>query len=113
MSYDHEDAAKAAPIAAVLEKAGHNVWWDRRIDAGAEYNNEIEGAVERADAVLVLWSERSIRSAWVRDEAAEGPRPGQAGAGHHRRREATNGLSPVSNNRLIKAKTHRRTAAGR
>src|SRR5207248_3226358 len=72
LSYDHEDAQRAAPIAATLEKAGHSVWWDRHIHGGAEYNSEIEGAVERAAAVVVLWSERSVRSAWVRDEAAEG-----------------------------------------
>ena len=72
LSYDHDDRARAAPIAAAIEKAGHSVWWDERIAAGAEYNSEIEGAVERADAVVVLWSERSVRSAWVRDEAAEG-----------------------------------------
>jgi tetratricopeptide (TPR) repeat protein len=72
LSYDHEDGALAAPIAAALEDAGHSVWWDRYIHGGAEYNSEIESAVERADAVVVLWSERSVKSAWVRDEAAEG-----------------------------------------
>ena len=72
LSYDHDDRARAAPIAAAIEKAGHSVWWDDRIAAGAEYNSEIEGAVKRADAVVVLWSERSVRSTWVRDEAAEG-----------------------------------------
>lgn len=72
LSYDHEDAIRASPIASALEKAGHSVWWDRHIHGGAEYNSEIEGAVERADAVVVLWSERSVKSAWVRDEAAEG-----------------------------------------
>lgn len=72
LSYDHEDERLAEPIAAALAKAGHSVWWDRQIHGGAEYNREIESAVERADAVVVLWSERSVRSAWVRDEAAEG-----------------------------------------
>jgi tetratricopeptide (TPR) repeat protein len=72
LSYDHEDAALAAPIASALEKAGHSIWWDRQIHGGAEYNTAIEGAVERADVVVVLWSERSVKSAWVRDEAAEG-----------------------------------------
>lgn len=72
LSYDHDDATRAAPIASALEKAGHLVWWDRHIHGGAEYNSAIEGAVESADVVVVLWSERSVRSAWVRDEAAEG-----------------------------------------
>ena len=72
LSYDHDDVERAAPIASVLEKAGHSVWWDRHIQGGAQYNDEIEAAVEAANAVVVLWSERSIRSTWVRDEAAEG-----------------------------------------
>ena len=72
LSYDHEDPVRAAPIAAALEAHGHSVWWDRHIHGGAEYDSEIEGAVERAQAVIVLWSQNSVRSAWVRDEAAEG-----------------------------------------
>ena len=54
------------------KRSGHSVWWDRHIHGGAEYNNAIEDAVERSDAVVVLWSANSVRSAWVRDEAAEG-----------------------------------------
>jgi hypothetical protein len=72
LSYDHEDAALAAPIAAALEVQGHSVWWDRHIQGGAEYNSAIESAVDAADAMVVLWSSNSVRSAWVRDEAAEG-----------------------------------------
>lgn len=72
LSYDHDDADHAAPIVDALEKAGHSVWWDRHIAGGTEYNNEIERAVERSDAVVVLWSKGSVKSAWVRDEAAEG-----------------------------------------
>src|SRR5690349_5203026 len=72
LSYDHEDEARAAAIAAALEQHGHTVWWDRQIHGGAEYDSAIQTAVEQADAVVVLWSARSVRSAWVRDEAAEG-----------------------------------------
>ena len=72
LSYDHDDGARAAAIASALEKAGHSVWWDRHIHGGAEFQSEIEQAVDQADAVIVLWSGRSIKSPWVRDEAAEG-----------------------------------------
>jgi tetratricopeptide (TPR) repeat protein len=72
LSYDHEDEERAAPIVSAIEKAGHTVWWDRHIHGGAQYNSEIENAVAQAAAVIVLWSKRSIQSAWVRDEAAEG-----------------------------------------
>jgi hypothetical protein len=72
LSYDHEDAAKARPVAVALERTGHSVWWDEHIKAGAQYNKEIDRALKEADAVVVLWSERSVDSAWVRDEAAAG-----------------------------------------
>ena len=72
LSYDREDSGKARSIAGALEKAGHSVWWDRHIKSGAQYSKEIEQALKRADAVVVLWSEKSVDSAWVRDEAADG-----------------------------------------
>lgn len=72
LSYDREDSAAAGSIARALEKAGHEVWWDRHIKSGAQYSKEIEQALKAADAVVVLWSERSVDSAWVRDEAADG-----------------------------------------
>ena len=72
LSYDREDGDRAGKLALALEKAGHSVWWDRHIKGGAEYNSEIEAALAKADAVVVLWSEHSVRSAWVRDEAAAG-----------------------------------------
>ena len=72
LSYDREDLPVARSLARALEKAGHSVWWDRRIAGGAQYSKAIEQALERAEAVVVLWSKRSIDSAWVRDEAAAG-----------------------------------------
>lgn len=72
LSYDREDAPKARAIAQGLERAGHFVWWDLHIKGGAEYGREIEQALAKSDVVVVLWSERSIASAWVRDEAAAG-----------------------------------------
>jgi len=72
LSYAREDAAKAKSLAGALERAGHEVWWDRHIHSGSEYAGAIEEALERSDAVLVLWSADAVRSSWVRDEAAEG-----------------------------------------
>jgi tetratricopeptide (TPR) repeat protein len=72
LSYHRGDLDRAGSIALSLERAGHSVWWDRDIKGGAQYSNEIDKALKAADAVVVLWSERSIESAWVRDEAAAG-----------------------------------------
>lgn len=72
LSYDRDDAEKARPIAAALEKAGHSVWWDLHVRGGAQFAKVIEEALNAADAVVVLWSAHSVESAWVRDEAAAG-----------------------------------------
>ena len=72
LSYDREDAERARSVALALEKAGHSVWWDWHIKGGAQYSKAIEEALGKADAVVVLWSARSVDSAWVRDEAAAG-----------------------------------------
>ncbi|HEU5285844.1 MAG TPA: toll/interleukin-1 receptor domain-containing protein, partial [Sphingomicrobium sp.] len=72
LSYDREDEEKARLLAGAIEKAGHSVWWDRHIRSGAQYSKEIEQALRTADALVVLWSKRSVDSPWVRDEAAAG-----------------------------------------
>lgn len=72
LSYDHDDEALARPLAKALEQAGHDIWWDRRIEGGAQYSKLIEQALAEAEAVLVLWSANSVDSAWVRDEAGDG-----------------------------------------
>ncbi len=72
LSYDRDDSDRARHFAHALEKAGHQVWWDLHVRSGAQFSKVIEEALKAADAVVVLWSARSIESAWVRDEAAAG-----------------------------------------
>jgi tetratricopeptide (TPR) repeat protein len=72
LSYDREDSTRAQAIATALEKAGHDVWWDRHIRGGSQFSKEIEEALAKAEAVVVLWSAHSVDSPWVRDEAAAG-----------------------------------------
>lgn len=72
LSYARDDQSAAEALARVLEGAGHEVWWDRHIDSGDDFAAEIEAALEKADIVLVVWSKRSVKSRWVRDEASVG-----------------------------------------
>lgn len=72
LSYAREDAHQAQALAKCFERAGHSVWWDRHIHGGAEFSDEIETALRDANVIVVLWSAASVKSAWVRDEAAEG-----------------------------------------
>lgn len=72
LSYAREDRPRAEALATALEQLGHSVWWDRSIEGGSRFSQEIEQALKRSDAVVVMWSHLSIQSAWVTDEATEG-----------------------------------------
>ena len=72
LSYARDDAELAKQLAGLITSAGHQVWWDREIQGGSHFSSEIDKALREADAVLVIWTETSIKSAWVQDEAAEG-----------------------------------------
>lgn len=72
LSYARDDRPKAEALATALEQLGHSVWWDRSIEGGSRFSQEIEQALKRSEAVVVMWSHTSIQSAWVTDEAAEG-----------------------------------------
>jgi hypothetical protein len=73
LSYSRKDAAQAQRFTKWLEREGHDVWRDDDdIGGGASFSTEIEKALKDCDCVLVLWSEHSVQSAWVRDEAGFG-----------------------------------------
>ena len=72
LSYSRLDRDRVTPIAHALEAVGYDVWWDSLLVGGSAFSREIEQAIERADAVVALWSKSSINSDWVRDEAGHG-----------------------------------------
>jgi TIR domain len=72
ISYARADRDIAERLAAALEARGWSVWWDRRLHGGQAFDRLIEEAIETATAVVVLWSQSSIDSDWVRAEAAFG-----------------------------------------
>jgi tetratricopeptide (TPR) repeat protein len=69
LSYARPDAAAAERIARQLGKAGWSVWYDRDLPAHRAYSDVIATELEKAPAVLVLWSAASAESEWVRSEA--------------------------------------------
>ena len=70
ISYSNEDRERAGRLASVLESCGWSVWWDRKIIAGQAFDEAIERELEAAKCVIVLWSQDSIGSEWVKTEAA-------------------------------------------
>lgn len=72
LSYSRADQEPVRVLVQALEQAGLQVWWDAQIEGGAAFAKAIETALQASDAVIVLWSSRSVASDWVLDEAANG-----------------------------------------
>ena len=72
VSYSRSDKARVAPLVAALEAQGWSVWWDPAIAPGQQFDRLIADELERARAVLVVWTADSVESRWVRGEARDG-----------------------------------------
>jgi hypothetical protein len=72
VSYAREDKARAEQVARGLTALGLDVFWDSEIPPGQTWADYIEGKLSQCKAVIVLWSEHSTRSQWVREEARMG-----------------------------------------
>ena len=72
ISYSRDDQARVLPIIRLIEQAGFAVWWDGLLEGGERFSQTTQAALDRAQAVVVLWSKTSIQSHWVHDEATRG-----------------------------------------
>jgi TIR domain len=71
ISYSRHDSDAANALADMLSKAGLSVWLDRKaIQEGDAFDTQIEEAIAQTCVVIVIWSEHSVKSHWVRAEAA-------------------------------------------
>ncbi len=77
LSYSSDDRPKARQLAAALTQQGWDVWWDRTILPGKQFDKVIEEALSASTCVVVLWSERAVASQWVRAEAGQAMDKGQ------------------------------------
>ena len=71
ISYASPDRERARLLADGLEHQGWSVWWDREIQPGRAFDDAIEEALTAARCVIVLWSNASVGSDWVKAEASE------------------------------------------
>jgi hypothetical protein len=63
VSYRRSDSPIADALEKRLEDAGYGVWLDRSdIGGGSPWRSEIEGALQRADAVVFLLSQQALES---------------------------------------------------
>ena len=72
LSYAREDQQQTKRLAGLLEQQGWSVFWDSHILVGKAWHETLDEELNQAGCVIVAWSNASIRSQFVRDEAQEG-----------------------------------------
>ncbi|HEV7689704.1 MAG TPA: toll/interleukin-1 receptor domain-containing protein [Hyphomonadaceae bacterium] len=69
ISYKREDRPAAQRVALALRQLGFDVWWDFELLSGDRYRKTIRVVIDNCKAAVVLWSQRSVESDFVLDEA--------------------------------------------
>src|SRR5215831_12483224 len=77
ISYSKADHMLALKLSAFLEAEGWSVWWDRNLSAGEAYRDEIMQKLSAARAVIVIWTQSSVKSDWARAEAGRAKAEGK------------------------------------
>jgi TolB-like protein len=72
LSYASGDRERVAPLVETFEAQGWSVWWDRHIVPGTSFDDMIEQALTQSACIVVVWTEESASSDWVRREALFG-----------------------------------------
>jgi hypothetical protein len=74
LSYARHDRNIARMFATAIRDEGFSVWWDASLHSGETFDEVIEQNLREAKAVVVLWSQHSVASRWVRAEATQADR---------------------------------------
>lgn len=69
LSYSRAEREIAARVADILRNSGYQVWWDAALEPGSSFDTVVHEQLQSAKAVVVLLSNRSVNSQWVRHEA--------------------------------------------
>jgi TIR domain len=69
ISYNQGRETEPEAIARKLRREGYSVWWAKDLPATGSFRSEIDRRLDRAKAVIVVWSKRATRSDWVCAEA--------------------------------------------
>jgi len=71
VSYANEDRKYTRSMVAALEKQkpGWTVFWDQKINPNESYLERLQKELVSAKSIVVLWSNHSIKSRWVLEEA--------------------------------------------
>ena len=71
ISYKREQRAAAAQVAELLRGNGYEVWWDRELIGGDNFQRTINDELDAAACVVVLWSQLALASDYIVAEASK------------------------------------------
>lgn len=69
VSYAHADQRRVDELIRQLQQEAIDVWWDRHLPTGRNWDDELESAMVAAPTILIVWSEAARASDEVKDEA--------------------------------------------
>ncbi len=77
LSYSSNDRDRLAQLVDVFQQQGWRVFWDHQsVPVGKTYAQYIEDGLRDSTCVVVAWSENSVKSEWVREEANKAKKRG-------------------------------------
>jgi hypothetical protein len=76
LSYASQDRPRAKAFGEALRDKGWSVFWDRTVPPGKVFDQVIDEALRQASCVVVLWSQASIESNWVKEEITDAAQRG-------------------------------------
>ncbi len=70
LSYSTKDRDQLQSLVTALEAEGWTVFWDHRsIKVAQDWHEVVGKAIQESTCVIVAWSESSVASRWVKEEA--------------------------------------------
>jgi hypothetical protein len=69
ISYSHKDTDFVRDLVKPLQAEGFSVWWDHTIPPGKTWDDVIARGIREARACIIVWSQNSVISDWVKEEA--------------------------------------------
>ncbi len=72
ISYTSADRDKAKILAIAFAEKGWSVFWDQHIGIREQFTDVLQSELDSAKCIIVLWSQESVKSHWVKEEALVG-----------------------------------------
>ena len=72
LSYSRRDIEYVSTLVNALRKQGFDVWFDKNIQSGSDWDSTIESELKKADAIVLVLSKTSVASDNVKDEMSYG-----------------------------------------